>query len=248
MFRESLIETSGVMRARRRWATLVSFVVETTAIGVLVLFPLIYTEALPRLHFGDPVPPPPGRRIAGPKVHRTELVKVPDELQTSPFVEPHTIPTSIDMTPDRRKPISEAEVEPPCAVCVDNSIPGDRSRDQNIFTNILRPRTDLHPDVKAASHPSFIRVSSMQPGMLIVRVEPRYPPLAVQTRTQGEVVLAALIGRDGRVENLHAVSGHPLLIKAALEAVSQWRYRPTILNGQAVEVETQVTVNFRLGQ
>jgi len=83
-------------------------------------------------------------------------------------------------------------------------------------------------------------------GNLIHRLQPAYPLLAVQTRTQGQVVLRAVISREGTIENLQVVSGHPLLVRAALEAVRQWRYRPYVLNGEPVEVETQVTVNFVL--
>lgn len=248
MFRESLIETSGTMRARRRWATLASFFVETAALGVLVLVPLIYTEALPSLHFSDQLPPPPGRRIAGPKVHKTELVKVPSELQPGTITAPLRVPSHIDMTPDRKRPGTDAEVAPPCVYCVDNGIPmDDATQGKNPLIAILKPPVDPRANVKVASNPGIVRISVMQPGMLISRVEPKYPRIAIETRTQGTVVLTALIGRDGRVENLQAVSGHPLLIPAALDAVRQWRYRPTILNSQPVEVETQITVNFRLG-
>jgi protein TonB len=83
-------------------------------------------------------------------------------------------------------------------------------------------------------------------AQLISRVEPRYPPLAVQTRTEGEVRLHAIINRDGRITSLDVISGHPLLVKAALDAVRQWRYRPMMLNGEPVEVETSITVIFRL--
>src|SRR5260221_574434 len=75
-----------------------------------------------------------------------------------------------------------------------------------------------------------------------------YPAMAVQTRTQGTVILHALISKDGSIESLQVVSGHPFLARAALDAVRQWRYRPYILNGQPIEVETQVTVNFTLGK
>jgi protein TonB len=85
-------------------------------------------------------------------------------------------------------------------------------------------------------------------GLLIRRVEPVYPPLARSTRTQGPVLLTALISKEGRVEELQVVSGHPFLAKAALDAVRQWRYRPYLLNGQPVEVQAQITVNFVLTQ
>jgi len=86
----------------------------------------------------------------------------------------------------------------------------------------------------------------MMEGNLIYRVQPQYPPLARQARVQGIVVLRAVISREGRIENLGVVSGSPLLVKSAMDAVHQWRYRPYYLNNEPVEVETQVTVNFTL--
>ena len=83
-------------------------------------------------------------------------------------------------------------------------------------------------------------------AQLISRVEPRYPPLAVQTRQSGTVVLHAIISRDGRIDALQVVSGSPFFVQAALEAVRQWRYRPTMLDGEPVEVETTISVEFRL--
>ncbi|HEV2697174.1 MAG TPA: energy transducer TonB, partial [Terriglobales bacterium] len=92
-----------------------------------------------------------------------------------------------------------------------------------------------------------VRVSQgVTQGMVLHKVQPTYPPLARTARVQGSVVLAAIIGKDGSIQNLHVLSGHPLLQQAALEAVKQWKYRPYILNGEPVEVDTQVTVNFTL--
>lgn len=83
-------------------------------------------------------------------------------------------------------------------------------------------------------------------GLLTFRVEPTYPPLARQAHIQGVVVLTALIDKDGSIQNLEVVSGHPMLAPAAIEAVKQWRYKPFLLNGQPVAVETTVTVTFQL--
>jgi len=83
-------------------------------------------------------------------------------------------------------------------------------------------------------------------AQLISRIEPRYPTIAVLTKTEGTVRLHAIISRDGRITSLDVISGHPLLVKAALDAVQLWRYRPTMLNGEPVEVETSITVIFRL--
>lgn len=81
---------------------------------------------------------------------------------------------------------------------------------------------------------------------IVHRVQPDYPVLARQARIQGAVVLKAVISRNGTIENLQVLSGHPMLVRAAVDAVRQWRYRPYLLNGEAVEVETQITVNFVL--
>lgn len=95
--------------------------------------------------------------------------------------------------------------------------------------------------------PHFVRVAQgVTQGLLIKKVEPNYPPLARQARIQGSVILQAEIGRDGTIQNLSLISGHPMLVSAAIEAVEQWQYKPYLLNGEAVEVETQITVNFSL--
>jgi protein TonB len=86
----------------------------------------------------------------------------------------------------------------------------------------------------------------MMEGNLIRRVQPEYPALAKQARIQGTVMLRAVIDREGMIQDLQVMSGHPLLVQAAINAVRQWRYRPFYLNDQPVEVETQVTVNFTL--
>jgi periplasmic protein TonB len=101
------------------------------------------------------------------------------------------------------------------------------------------------------AHPAplahLFRTSSMMEGSLIRKVQPIYPPLAKSARIQGPVVLFAVISKAGAIDNLHVVSGHPMLVQAALDAVKQWQYRPYILNQEPIEVETQITVNFLLG-
>ena len=92
-----------------------------------------------------------------------------------------------------------------------------------------------------------VRVSQgVTQGLLLRKVQPNYPPLARQARIQGSVLLQAEISKDGSIENLRLISGHPMLAPAAIEAVKQWKYKPYILNGEPVEVETQITVNFTL--
>ena len=88
----------------------------------------------------------------------------------------------------------------------------------------------------------------MQAGKLVKKVTPIYPQMAAMTRLQGIVRLTALIGKDGAIQNLQLVSGPSLLAKAAIDAVKQWVYQPTVLNGEPVEVQTQIDVNFNLNQ
>jgi protein TonB len=88
------------------------------------------------------------------------------------------------------------------------------------------------------------RRSIIMEGNLVHRVQPEYPALARSARIQGRVLLRAVISREGTIENLQVLAGHPMLVQAAIDGVRQWRYRPYILNGEPVEVETQVTVNF----
>jgi protein TonB len=89
---------------------------------------------------------------------------------------------------------------------------------------------------------------NVQQAMLIRQPKPVYPPLAKQARIQGVVRLNAIIGKDGTIQNLQVATGHPLLVPAALDAVKQWVYKPTLLNGEPVEVITQIDVNFTLSQ
>lgn len=100
------------------------------------------------------------------------------------------------------------------------------------------------PPAPAPTRP--LRVSHWAEGNLIYRVQPSYPPLARQARIQGPVKLRAIVSRTGTIENLTVLSGHAMLVTAAIEAVRQWRYRPYLLNGDPIEVETEITVNFVL--
>jgi periplasmic protein TonB len=103
------------------------------------------------------------------------------------------------------------------------------------------------PPPKIAA-PTKVRVSSgVAAGNLINQVKPVYPQIAKQAHISGTVTLAATISKNGTIENLHVVSGHPMLTQSALEAVRQWRYKPYMLNGEPTEVETSITVNFNLG-
>jgi periplasmic protein TonB len=206
------------------------------------MVPLLYPEALPLIHANSSVlmPPPSGGPPRPPSAHQLTKPATP-VAERDPIVRmPLHIPDRISMTPEPLQPRA-ADNGP----YVPFAVPGDGpGRTSAILTELIG--APVHATIKPP-HVSSLRVSQgVSQGMLIARVEPKYPDLARIARIQGDVVLAATIGRDGRIENLHVVSGHPMLARAAVDAVSQWRYRPYMLGREAVEVETQITVRFTL--
>ena len=112
----------------------------------------------------------------------------------------------------------------------------------------LRARSDGEPRGFTVTHGPTRTNNPVEEAQLIRKVPPSYPPLAKQARVEGVVRLAATIGTDGKLHNIRVLSGHPLLSGAAVAAVQQWRYTPTRLNGNPVEAETQIDVNFTRGQ
>ena len=110
----------------------------------------------------------------------------------------------------------------------------------------LRTNGVVAPPPPATASASILVSQEVSQGLLVKQVPPVYPPLARQARIHGTVVLRAIIAKDGSVENLELVSGHPMLVNAAIDAVRQWQYKPYVLNGAAVEVQTTINVNFLL--
>src|SRR5438309_2452401 len=209
----------------------------------MILIPLIFTEALPRTQLmtflvAPPPPPPPPPPAAAP-------VKVVKQIQTDIVNGQLRTPTKI---PQKVQMIKEEEAPPPVMATsgVVGGVPGGVPGGQmgGVIGGIISSTPVAVPRVAT---PQRVRVSQgVSTGLLVRKVQPNYPPLARQARIQGNVVLQAEISKDGSIENLRLVSGHPMLAPAAIEAVKQWRYKPYFLNGEPVEVETQVTVNFTL--
>jgi len=121
-------------------------------------------------------------------------------------------------------------------------------RPDGVLNSILSATAGPPPPLPPPTAPRRLQISHYDPGMLIRRVMPVYPHAAVITRTEGPVVLLAVVGKDGSVRDLRVISGSPFLTSAALDAVRQWQFKPYILNGAPIEVETQVTVNFVLNR
>ena len=242
MFEDSLIESGGKLRTKRGMTTTLSFVLQACLVGVLVLIPLLFTEALPKGQLmtflvAPPPPPPPPPPAAAP-VHVVKQVQT--DIQNGQLRTPTKIPQKVQM-------IKEDEAPPEMAAGgVVGGVPGGVPGGQmgGVIGGIISSTPVAVPKVAT---PQRVRVSQgVTQGLLIRKVQPNYPPLARQARIQGQVLLAAEISKDGTIENLHLISGHPMLAPAAIEAVKQWKYKPYILNGEPVEVETQITVNFTL--
>ncbi len=239
MFEDSLIESGGKLKTARGRTTTFSFVLEAIIVGILVLIPLLFTEALPKAQLmmalvapPPPHPPPPPPAVVH-VVKQVETDIVNNQLRT-----PTKIPKKVEM-------IKEEEAPPPMSAGVVGGVPGGVPGGQmgGVIGGIIGNTPVAVPKVAVQR----VRVSQgVTQGMVLHKVNPTYPPLARTARVQGSVILAAVIGKDGTIQNLHVISGHPLLTQAALDAVKQWRYRPYILNGEPVEVDTQVTVNFTL--
>ena len=243
MFEDSLIESGGKLKTSRGWTSIVSFILQVMIVGVMILIPLIFTEALPKgttmfMLVAPPPPPPPPPPAAAP-------VKVVKQIQTDIVNGQLRTPTKI---PKKIKIIKEDEAPPPVMASagvvggVPGGVPGGSMG--GVMGSILSATPTVAPKIAT---PQRVRVSSgVSTGMLVRKVPPSYPPLARQARIQGTVILQATISKEGSIENLQLISGHPMLAPAAIEAVKQWKYKPYLLNGEPVEVETQVQVNFTL--
>jgi protein TonB len=243
MFEDSLIESGGKLKTKRGFTSIISFAIQIMIVGVMVLIPLIFTEALPKgttlfMLVAPPPPPPPPPPAAAP-VHVVKQIQsdiVNGELRT-----PTKIPKKV------LENLKEDEAPPQMAVTgvvggVPGGVPGGSMG--GVIGSVLSATPVAVPKMAT---PTRVRVSSgVSSGLLIRKVSPTYPPLARQARIQGTVILQAQISKDGSIQNLQLISGHPMLAPAAIEAVKQWKYKPYLLNGEPVEVETQVQVNFTL--
>jgi protein TonB len=235
------VEGSAEQRARerriRRRALIISIAAQSAILIVIVLIPL----------FGKPerialamTPIPPYYSSRGPEHPNTAPIEprhgaernlcatcyspvIPNRLATTDNTPPQ------DPIPGVGAPNGRTGVQPPWGIGIDDS------RRQP-----ARP-ADANPQT-----PRLLHVTHLERAMLVQRVEPVYPPLARQIHREGQVELHAVIATDGTIQSLQVVSGDPLFLQSALDAVRQWRYHPTILNGQAVEIDTYITVIYSL--
>ncbi len=243
MFSDSLLELSGTERRRRKGAALFSFIVQGLIVGVLVLLPLFFLDTLPAQQLvtflvAPPPPPPPA-----PPAPPMKAVKMVSQIVNGQLLAPSKIPKAVKM-------IKEEEAPPPAmgvAGGVVGGVPGGQPG--GVIGSLISTanRTSSAAAPKPSEIPKRLVVSQgVSLGMLQSQVEPVYPMIAKRARVQGTVKLHAIISAQGTVESLQVVEGHAMLVTAAMDAVKQWRYKPYMLSGQPVEVETTVFVNFHI--
>lgn len=234
MFRESLLDSSPNRHDRKRWPMATAFVFESIVASLIVTVPLLSTGVIPvsahvpqiaRLQAVRVASEPPAERTFGHSGGHPAIANVVT-LRSNRDVIHYGRPSNWgdDPTADPTIPYVPGDPGPNITICAD-----------------CQP---IAPHVPEKPRP----ISRFMEALLVHRVEPVYPKTAILINLQGEVRLHAIIARDGTIQSLSVTNGHPMLAQAALDAVRQWRYRPYVLNGQAVEVETFITVNFRRDQ
>jgi protein TonB len=250
MLESSLFESRSRKKTRKPFTLAVSLVVHVVSVAILVLIPLFQTQALtvPAVDaalFLPHIETPPTVPVFSAQPHRVQMQPSPPE--PTAFTAPPTIPDRITY-----------EVQPPPANPVNLPFGGGTGQATvaglgipsiGVAAPVLEPPPPLPappPPVPITNAQPVRRGGILQAANLIYQVKPEYPPMARLTRTQGVVVLEAVIGKDGSIDSLRVISGPQLLIRAALDAVRQWKYRPTMLNSEPVEVITTVTVTFTL--
>jgi protein TonB len=247
-----LVEDEGAtLRSaqRRRVSLLISVTLQAAVLGALLLIPLLMNgERLSATVLVWPIPPPNVRGPEGnPRKERPTPPRGTSDSKKGPLdgFQPKFIPPVAPPINDLGDANQDSSSNPP-GTPQGPGVPGGTGDPDASAA----PFWASAPPMPAppSEHPRRIKVSVIDPGRIIHRVQPVYPPLAKQAGVQGEVKLRAVIGTNGTVREVVPVSGHLLLIAAAKDAVQQWRYQPTLLNGQPVEVETQITVVFVLGR
>ena len=249
MFESALLESSHrQISILPRVHFLLAYLAESMLVGMLILVPLIYTQALPRqwlmtdLH----IPPPPGPPPATPAGRPMPITRHPT---VDPFTQPRLIPSQITQIVEPPEPPQSLAGQ--AGPFVPGAPPGNGTGNGFIpggdpwVRNTPPPPPVEHP----APKPQIIHLSSgVVAAKAVFQPKPAYPQLAVIAHVQGTVVLEAIIGKDGTIQDLQVLRGHPLLVRAALDAVKTWRYQPTLLDSEPVEVLTEIDVNFQLGE
>lgn len=220
---------SPAQPSARRWTALASFTLQAVLVTAALVFPMLYPQNLPQIFLA--------RRIFVP-MSRGEVRADTNRIgtgSTGPAMPAPFVVSRNGITFGKSHPTGDDPTPDPPRLGFGGS--GD-------LLSVVGSGPSILPTRPALLRPR--RVSEMMEGNLIRRVEPQYPPIAKQIHLEGSVILKAIISREGNIERLEVASGPGVLARAAKEAVGQWKYRPYLLNGEPIEVETEITVNFVL--
>ncbi len=239
MFEDSLVESRVFqVSSSRRWTTLASVGLQVAIAGVVIVLPLLHPEALP-FHKDAPkvlmplVPKPP---VPVVQEQREAAAAAASSLPAESVTRPLILPSSRGM--------QMATNEAPSLV----SIVGGMADALPIGIGVGVGRGPVVSVAPVRTPVARLNVSTgVLQGMLIAPIRPVYPAIARAAHVEGSVIVEAIISRTGTIESLHVVSGPPMLREAALDAIREARYQPYRLNGEPTEVETRITVNFRMG-
>jgi protein TonB len=255
MFEQTFV---GGGKTKTTSTMMLAFFFQAVLIVVAIIIPMIWFEVLPTAQLQSflvapppPPPPPPPPAAAAP----VKVVKViPRQFDAGKLMAPKVVPKEVAT-------IKEEELPPPTSgvAGVVGGVPGGVAGGTpgGVLGGIIGSVPSAAPppppppkkEEPKAVVPSRIKVGgNVQSAKLVRQPRPVYPPLAKQARISGVVKLSAVISKDGTIQHLEVMSGHPLLVPSALDAVKQWVYQPTLLNGEPVEVQTQIDVNFTLSQ
>ncbi len=239
MFEQSVLTPLPTNKA---WSVPFSIAAEVITVGLLMVIPLIYTNQLPGFHLNTGL-------VAPPPAASSEPVSQAEASSSQPRLAMRARLFVFVKNAADRAPIQAASIPfapPNLGVAGSTGSTGGGG----LVDAILHTSAPPQPAAPVAPKPALagpVRVGGqVQEAKLIHKVIPTYPALAKQARISGVVHLLGIIGKDGEIENLQVISGHPLLVRAALDAVRQWVYRPTLLNGQPVEVIAPIAISFIL--
>jgi periplasmic protein TonB len=242
MFEQAFVECQ--VRTRRPWTVAASFAGQVLFVAVMALLPLAQTGVitparLAGILIAQPPGPPPPRAIETHPRTSLQRSRTQAPVVTTELRQPNRIPNQILIEDGDPQP---ALISDSAGPGLPGEIPAFDAAQFVMPAQVLRAPTPVSPATTAR-----IRVGgSVQEGKILRQVAPVYPALARMAHVSGRVRLEAIIAKNGKIENLQVISGPPMLVHAALEAVRQWVYRPTLLNGDPVEVVTLIDVNFGL--
>ena len=242
---DDLVESSVVRtKTNKPWSVVLSAIVQGAIVVVFVLIPLIYTEALPKqllttfLVAPAPPPPPPPPAAAAPRI----VKPVARLIQAGKMMAPTVIPKKVEM-------IKEEEMPPDVgAVGVVGGVPGGIAGGSagGVLGGIIGGTGGGMPPPPKPTQQRVRIGGNVQAAKMLRQIQPMYPQIAKTAHVQGTVILHAIISKDGTVQELQYISGPALLMRSAMDAVRQWKYQPTLLNGEPVEVDTTISVVFTL--